>query len=529
MAPIFLSLVAAFSIVLSSCGGGGGGSGNSTGSPGTGGTGSIGGGTSSLGTGSTGSGSGGITPTPIAYHPLAALNNNGVWSTKASMAQQRDNTANAVANGKIYVMAGAPAGLSVLASMERYDPLTNTWTTVAPLPAPRYGPSAAVANGYIYAIGGTSAVNGSGPIPNLAVYDPTADVWSNLVPSTPATLASGTAGQPLAPLPTPRWGLRSVTVDGIIYAVGGSMLLNVGGKNTYYGTVEAYDPINNRWTPKTPMPTPREGMSLGVVNGQLYAIGGWGGWPELGVVEMYDPVSDSWSTTVPNNGATQQLGTSGAPLTPMPTARDDFGYAVVDGQVLNISGDTNAFNDYNRTPCCTNVVEAYDPMLNTWSTKAAAPTIRDDFEASYLDGVVYAIAGSRDNVFTANPTPPTTTSPPATALTPAFINANGGGFSLTTTEALALSPIATPTGLQATASGNQITLTWQPSNAAISYNLYWSNKAGVATTANSTAIASVSSPYTFTGVTLGQWYYVVVTAVTASGESLPSSEVAVRP
>nr|NIW47304.1 hypothetical protein [Gammaproteobacteria bacterium] len=52
---------------------------------------------------------------------------DGVWSTKAPLRYQRDNDVNAVLNGKVYVFGGAPAGTSVLASMEVYDPLTDTW------------------------------------------------------------------------------------------------------------------------------------------------------------------------------------------------------------------------------------------------------------------------------------------------------------------------------------------------------------------------------------------------------------------
>ncbi|PIO53443.1 kelch repeat protein, partial [Teladorsagia circumcincta] len=58
------------------------------------------------------------------------------------------------------------------------------------------------------------------------------------------------------------------TLDGFIYAVGGfsgSEVLNV---------VERYDPHRNYWAIVEPMGTKREGVSVSVLNGCLYAVGG---------------------------------------------------------------------------------------------------------------------------------------------------------------------------------------------------------------------------------------------------------------
>jgi len=164
------------------------------------------------------------------------------------MVNQRDNAANAVLNGKIYVMGGAPAGISILDSMEMYDPALDAansnplaWTTLAPMPAwssfsivppggataappaYRYAPAAAPLSGLIYLIGGTSLVSGDGPIYPLAMYDPNANSWSSNVPTTTATTLAGTANATLAPFPTGRWGFDVAVVDGLIYAVGGAV------------------------------------------------------------------------------------------------------------------------------------------------------------------------------------------------------------------------------------------------------------------------------------------------------------------
>jgi phage-related tail fiber protein len=112
------------------------------------------------------------------------------------------------------------------------------------------------------------------------------------------------------------------------------------------------------------------------------------------------------------------------------------------------------------------------------------PTIRDDFDASVVDGVIYAIAGSRDGMFTNT-----------ASLDPAWLAANDGGFSLTTVEAFSTSSIPVPSGVAATAGTNQASLSWNAVAGATSYNIYWSNKAGVSTTGNNTKITSVTSPH----------------------------------
>jgi len=58
-------------------------------------------------------------------------------------------------------------------------------------------------------------------------------------------------------------------IAGKIYAVCG---VGANGKNT--SANEEYDPAQDHWVRRAPIPTPRDHHAIGDVNAKLYAIGG---------------------------------------------------------------------------------------------------------------------------------------------------------------------------------------------------------------------------------------------------------------
>ena len=169
------------------------------------------------------------------------------------------------------------------------------------------------------------------------------------------------------PMPTARYGLAVGVVNGVLFAVGGTR----GTNGSFLSIVEAYDPATDSWTTKAPMPTARNGVAVGVVNGCLLAVGGANGAP-LSTVEAYDPATNSWTTKAP-----------------MPTARVGMAVGVING-VLYAVGGTNG--------SALSSVEAYDPATNTWTTKPPMPTARYALAVGVVNGVLYAVGGIGDGL-----------------------------------------------------------------------------------------------------------------------------------
>ena len=79
-------------------------------------------------------------------------------------------------------------------------------------------------------------------------------------------------------------------------------------------------------------------------------------------------------------------------------------------------------------------------------------------------------------------------------------------------------------GVSAIVGDGEVIISWNNTSSAISYNIYWSETAGL-TTENGTLISNIASPYIHTGRIFGTTYYYIVTAVNEAGESPASEEV----
>jgi N-acetylneuraminic acid mutarotase len=234
------------------------------------------------------------------------------WLSVSNLPASRAGLAAASVNGRIYAIGGGSSAFV-------YDPAqpTNGWLSVSNLPAARYGLAAASVNGKIYAIGGYdgSSYQWSSYQSTIYVYDP----------------AQPTNGWlSVSNLPAARGGLAAASVNGKIYAIGGT-----DSGVTPQSTVYVYDPAQptNGWLSVSNLLAPRADLAAASVNGNIYAIGGYNGSRSsassyVSTVYIYDPQQ-------PTNG---WLSVSN-----LPAVGGGLAAASVNGNILAIGGQQSGY------------------------------------------------------------------------------------------------------------------------------------------------------------------------------------------
>lgn len=136
-------------------------------------------------------------------------------------------------------------------------------------------------------------------------------------------------------------------------------------------SAQAAETTPNSWTPLSPMPTARGEFGTAVVNGKIYVIGG--------VNENNQPLNIIEEYNPISDQWTSKMT--------MPTPRSGLATVVYDNKIYVIGGSVgNVFVGNN---------EVYDPISNSWTTKASMPTPRADLTANLVNGQIYLIAGKK--------------------------------------------------------------------------------------------------------------------------------------
>ena len=257
---------------------------------------------------------GGQDDLPVAGEKVAEYDpERDQWTEKKSVPTGRFRLATSVVRGKIYVFGGTANNFEAVPTVEEYDPKTDTWTKKADMPTARLGLAAAVVGGRIYTIGGAESF--FFPSGAVEVYDPATDTWEKK-----------------ADMPNPRWGISAVAAASKIYVSSGAV---DNSHQKYTDTMEMYDPKTDTWTPKAEMPLDYFNMGFSFVNnGTIYAIGGqkWKGkekdgrlnegWTLHWTVFEYNVEKDKWT----------RLNDK------LPTERSILSTSVVDGRIYAIGG-----------------------------------------------------------------------------------------------------------------------------------------------------------------------------------------------
>jgi len=291
------------------------------------------------------------------------------------LSSNRDEVTVVELHGKIYVMGGFKYyGAVTSRAVEVYDPQTDRWEEKAALPGGRHHTAAAVVNGKIYVIGGFMGIWNWHTLTRWK-WKATSDVWEYD--------PGQNRWRERAPMPTARGAHALGVIDGKIYAVGGKIAHKAhkeheGGKKAWpeeiLNTFEVYDPVADSWQALPPMPTPRDHHAAAVLDGRLYAIGGRQGsiGSSMGVNEIYDPNTKQWTTKAP-----------------MPSKRSGIAAAVL-GRRIYVFGGEGRGDDYITF----DATESYSPDTDQWMTHTPMPGTRHGLGAAVFGGRIYVIGGS---------------------------------------------------------------------------------------------------------------------------------------
>ncbi|XP_046903241.1 kelch-like ECH-associated protein 1A [Hypomesus transpacificus] len=170
----------------------------------------------------------------------------------------------------------------------------------------------------------------------------------------------------LADMGTPCSGLGACVLFGLLYTVGGRNLSLQN--NAESSALCCYNPMTNQWSQHASLNTPRNRVGVGVVDGNIYAVGGSQGSTHHSTVERWDPETNRWTF-----------------VSPMSVARLGAGVGSCGGHLYVVGG----FDGQNRW----NTAERYHPDTNTWHQLAPMSSVRSGLGLVCVDSYLYAVGG----------------------------------------------------------------------------------------------------------------------------------------
>ena len=267
------------------------------------------------------------------------------WVQHTAMEVARSEHPAVILDGRIVVIGGlveiGPARFGTTASVEAYDPDTDSWARLPDLPQPRHHSMAAVVDERLFSVGGFSE---SG-------FDATDGVWE--------LVDESWVGR--APLPEPVGAGAAVVLAGRIYVVGGAPA----------GGLHVYDPATDLWETLPAPSTFREHLAAVAHQGEIWAIAGRESGRIHSTVEIFDPMANSWR-----------------PGPSLGEARSGFG-AVSTGGVIYVAG--GEVFDPNQALAST---ERLDIGKGEWAEFESLPIGLHGHPLVSIDGSLFLAGGS---------------------------------------------------------------------------------------------------------------------------------------
>ncbi|OQR75755.1 ring canal kelch-like [Tropilaelaps mercedesae] len=168
----------------------------------------------------------------------------------------------------------------------------------------------------------------------------------------------------LPDLPSRRCRAGVAVLNGQVFAVGGF------NGSLRVRTVDLYDPQRDQWTQAPQLEARRSTLGVAVLNNVIYAVGGFDGATGLNTAECFDPRVSEWRD-----------------IAPMSIRRSSVGVGVLGGLLYAVGGYDGASRQ------CLSSVEIYDPKTDEWRPCADMISKRSGAGVGVLNGCLYAVGG----------------------------------------------------------------------------------------------------------------------------------------
>ncbi|GAB6025875.1 hypothetical protein CHUAL_014049 [Chamberlinius hualienensis] len=156
-----------------------------------------------------------------------------------------------------------------------------------------------------------------------------------------------------------------VSGNNALYMAGGEFPDGSASRNMF-----KYDPVLDQWQEMASMNMPRSELGLALLDGYIYAVGGWEGSYRIDSVERYDLKTNTWTFVSP-----MQLALTS------PAVVANRGRLYVTGGAILEDGDG------------IEMVQKYNPKLDKWTEVASMLIARSGAAACALNNLIYVIGG----------------------------------------------------------------------------------------------------------------------------------------
>lgn len=175
---------------------------------------------------------------------------------------------------------------------------------------------------------------------------------------------------PLDPFASPRSGMSVEVVSRDVERLADVRVMVAGGEGrdgSLVPFIEWYYPSNNSWVTISRMPTPRQFFGSAMLDGMLYIVGGIADAP-LNVTEAYDIEEDRWEK-----------------VAELSSPRNGIALVAVDEYLFSIGGANTELVD---------TVEIYNPYYNFWSLRSPMPSPRGGMACVVIEHRVFVLGGT---------------------------------------------------------------------------------------------------------------------------------------